>query len=81
MKNILLLIFAILLLGCNDKPDNDTIKLENKLIKINVDNEDLQLHIYVIDSCEYIGHLSDYAPACYLVHKGNCTYCKFRNKK
>ncbi len=35
--------------------------------------------VVVIDSCEYLVRQSGYSG--YMAHKGNCKFCKIRNKK
>lgn len=37
------------------------------------------VYLYTIDSCEYIGYVNDDHND-FLTHKGNCKFCKQRNK-
>jgi len=45
-----------------------------------VDEVGNKVTVYIIDSCEYIGHIYSSAGD-FLVHKGNCKFCEARKKK
>ncbi len=70
MKNILILfLLTIFLSSCIDDTN------ENKLIEQYLGKN---MKIIVVDSCEYILFESQISS---LTHKGNCKFCKIRNKK
>lgn len=71
MKNLIILIFSLLLLNSCNNNDQDSIKT------IKTYDNDL-FRIIEIDSCEYI--LSDVYLGNSICHKGNCIYCLQRNK-
>lgn len=72
-KIILLLIAALMMVGCTDK--------KGEVVKnMSVDGYILK----EIDSCEYfMVHVSSYMDGgCYLpIHKNNCRFCKERRQK
>ena len=39
-----------------------------------------QIRLYIIDSCEYIGHINAFNSD-FLTHKGNCKFCRSRSSK
>lgn len=60
---------------------NEYLKNQNtKTIKSKYSINGCNLEIYVIDSCEYIGNVQN-AYSDKLTHKGNCKFCKLRNKQ
>ena len=70
-KIILLALAAIMIVGCSS--NNRTAP-----------NCGTDYHVYVIDSCEYIGVINDVfsnREFNYLAHKGNCRFCAERRKK
>lgn len=82
-KTIIIFLSAIILYSCGE--------IEKKRIKANneyptIDTIDAfdgtssrKIHLYVIDSCEYIGYIDAYRSD-FLAHKGNCKFCAIRNK-
>lgn len=70
----LVLIFTILFSLCSCETNN--VKVKNSNYKVHGS----ELELYVIDSCEYIG-LIYMGPSDKLTHKGNCRFCKERNKR
>ena len=69
MKRLILLAFAFVMCGCNEKKEAQILK--DKIVNINGWN----CKVIEIDGCEYIqgGYL--------LSHKGNCKYCAERRMK
>ena len=59
---------SIILLGC-EKDGEVVSSLNGKYIRN-----------YVIDNCEYVGDVRG-GSRDFLTHKGNCKFCKERNKK
>ena len=47
---------------------------------VKIDGDSIGFDLYVIDSCEYIGHLAGTSNSSvdFFVHKGNCRFCKER---
>lgn len=80
MKRILIVAITLLAFSSCFKISRDTNNEENivglKDVKI-IDYSD-DLHLYEIDSCEYIGSMKYQNEM--LTHKGNCKYCLQRNK-
>ena len=80
------LLVAVIFCGCG----NETLKQEltpiNKIYPIidkieAVDgNGTRNVRLYVIDNCEYIGHINAFNSDV-LTHKGNCKFCAERSKK
>jgi len=83
MKKIILIIGISSIISC-DEIQQEQIKNEtNKRIEnsrpVVVEINNNLLKYYVIDSCEYIGNISDNDLSTnYLTHKGNCKFCKNR---
>jgi len=74
------LLVAVIFCGCG----NETTK-QNPTTSIHkieyIDGHVIKnISLYVIDSCEYIGHISEYYSD-FLTHKGNCKFCVERSKK
>lgn len=46
---------------------------------INRNYSNQEIYLYIIDSCEYIGHIYP-GNLDFLTHKGNCKYCEIRKK-
>jgi hypothetical protein len=69
MKKILFLL-SVLLVSCQDTTILETTTPYSF--------EGIDISVYTIDSCEYIGHLKGNARI--LTHKGNCRFCKIRNE-
>jgi uncharacterized lipoprotein NlpE involved in copper resistance len=63
MKIILSIVFLILI-SCNNKPEEDTYKLSTFCT----------VKVIEIDSCEYLYAASPYGGV--LTHKGNCKNCQ-----
>jgi len=80
------LLVAVIFCGCG----NETLKQEltpiNKIYPIidkieAVDGKGTRnVRLYVIDNCEYIGHINAFNSDV-LTHKGNCKFCAERSKK
>lgn len=69
MKKLLVLLMVVIFLsGCETT-------IESSKIKETYNGSSIQ--VYTIDSCEYIVLNHDYRS---LTHKGNCKFCKQRNK-
>lgn len=66
MKKILVAL-SVLLISCEKKTENVEIKKTSSIIN------DVEIELYVIDSCEYIGDLNSIDhKRNFLTHKGNC---------
>lgn len=66
MKKIILLVLtALMMVGCDKKLPNGTY-------------EPAKIKTYTIDSCEYVG-IAESSQYDYLAHKGNCSFCKERD--
>ena len=84
IKNIVIVLFLIcLVVACGesttkDKPKKASTRIENGIP--NVLTPDGDFHVYDIDSCEYITYRIG-SNGGLLTHKGNCKFCKERNKK
>ncbi len=72
MKTLITLIICLALISCETK----NVKTET----IDTSIEGWGLNIYTIDSCEYIGKVSQLSISA-LTHKGNCKFCKQRSLK
>ena len=76
MKKLLILslLFSILF-SCSNETDNSKTKYKptDKNYKA-IGTDALSYDIIVIDSCEYVTRFHK------LAHKGNCRFCKERNK-
>jgi hypothetical protein len=71
MKHLLILIILLVTtVSCTNDPIPENIKIGSPAGQY--------LEIWVIDSCEYIYY--DMGNASWGTHKGNCKYCKLRNK-
>lgn len=71
MKKIIILLACIAcLVGCNNvvSPDGNDIEINDHTVTV-----------FDIDSCEYIGRIYG-SNSDFLTHKGNCKYCRERNK-
>ena len=67
MKKIILLAFtALIMVGCTEK-STQPIELH-------------KTHIYIVDSCEYVGQAIGFRTGI-LAHKGNCRFCAERRKQ
>ena len=64
-KIIILLLTALVMVGCDVKQSDGTYKLSF-------------YRTYTVDSCEYIGYAVG-SKDDYLAHKGNCRFCKERD--
>lgn len=73
MKKFILLILALSLFSC--RPDNVEKAYTSYFV------EGINIKVYTIDSCEYIGYNSGARGLIFLSHKGNCKYCRQRNNK
>ncbi len=73
MKKFMIIIFALLMVGCECKTDTE-IEEAKRLNGFN---------IVVIDSCEYLykEKPAGYAGYGFMAHKGNCRFCKERNNR
>ena len=67
MKKLLLLAFAMIMVGCKESTNNDR--------NYATDERGYTYGVSVIDSCEY------FVTYHYMVHKGNCRFCTERNKR
>ena len=80
------LLVAVFLVGCEKETpskENVTINKNHPLIdKIEplIGDDCREIHLYVIDSCEYIGYINNFHQD-FLTHKGNCKFCLARNAK
>jgi len=94
MKKISSLIVVLFLVfSCVNSNTVETSKVEyNKLKGVEQDNplitkikaqycdEYREIHLFVIDSCEYIGYINNFHQD-FLAHKGNCKFCAKRKTK
>lgn len=71
MKNLFFCGLLAFFCSCNS---NVTVKPTG--VKI----EGVIMQSYTIDSCEYIGYVKN-TNQDFLTHKGNCKFCKARQKK
>jgi len=73
-KIILLVLTALIMVGCDNKTDAKKIEEANRLNGFN---------IVVIDSCEYLikTRAMGYQGFGYFAHKGNCRFCAERRKQ
>lgn len=80
MKKLLMVAITLLAFSSCFKISRDTDNEENivGLKEIKTIDSRNNLHIYEIDSCEYIGSMAYQNTM--LTHKGNCKFCKNRNK-
>ena len=69
---LLLLLFSITL--AKNQPDLKRVKLLPEYVN------GIQLAVFEIDSCEYIGPRS-FSNMQFLTHKGNCRFCEIRRKQ
>ena len=80
MKKIILFIFVIILIGCNNiikciqAPKGGNTETYRILMK-GGNNLSYGLRTLIVDSCEYIAGFNR------LAHKGNCEFCKERRKQ
>ena len=80
------LLVAVIFCGCGNETANQGLAPIDKIYPIidkieSVDgNEIRNVRLYVIDSCEYIGHINAFNRD-FLTHKGNCKFCAERSKK
>lgn len=83
MKKIIYSIFALCLLGCefSEKRAVDIQQEEKQDIERRQEIVKSRMETIVFDSCEYIGYVSGFTDTSFLTHKGNCKFCKERNKK
>ena len=66
MKKIILLVLtALIMVGCRFSIEDDTKKCTE------------YYHVIILDSCEYYSNTMKYD----LTHKGNCRFCKERRQK
>ncbi len=77
MKHIFIILFAIFSLSAcvGGKSKNIQSSETDKVIN------GIELQVYIIDSCEYIGILKSGYNVSALTHKGNCKFCEQRHKK
>ena len=80
MKNLILILILVFLAlyGCKEKLPEKSITHKGVITIISDGNQPRHIKLYVIDSCEYIGHVSGWRSD-FLTHKGNCKFCKIRN--
>lgn len=86
LKNLAVIIAALaILLSCGEvyntnysSPQTEWNNSNNHYEEIisSLTPEQGEFHVYIIDSCEYVGRYS-YA----FTHKGNCRFCAARSKK
>lgn len=76
MKTKLFLFLTVIILGSCDfsKKQNAKVLLDEQ---VTINGYDISIFEY--DSCEYL--LSGVGNSQMMTHKGNCKYCKIRNKK
>lgn len=67
MKNLLVVIFSLVLLSCGDTKENKSR------------DTDCNYKVIEVDSCEYLIY-KEGSNSGWGVHKGNCKYCKLRNE-
>lgn len=90
-KNILfliLIIFVLSLVGCEPTRESTERYETNypvigKIIQNNHNGSDsvyVDIRVFVIDSCEYIGRVYGGSVGI-LTHKGNCKFCEERKKR
>lgn len=80
MMKFLSFIFIVLVaVSCSHDDANEIKKIQPE-IQIKIDGVKKGIGLYVIDSCEYIGHLTEYdaVDTEWLSHKGNCRFCTYR---
>lgn len=71
----LIFLVSLGLISCKGETKNACVK-DSEIAVIN----DTPIYEYIIDSCEYMGNLDLSRGKSILVHKGNCKFCKNRNK-
>jgi len=91
MKKIFILIVVLFaIVSCSEQPDTNIyheVEMTNDVYEVNVINNNYpcptDLHVIVIDSCEYLIGIcrNGYEGYGYLSHKGNCKYCAERRKR
>jgi hypothetical protein len=80
------LLLTILSCGCENETTKQKLTRIDKIYPIidtiqTIDNSRaVNIRLYVIDSCEYVGHIYGYDRD-FLVHKGNCKFCLERTKR
>jgi len=71
LANILAFLY---IMSCADNTTTQQTKIESQ-------NPDLEYQVVVIDSCEYLAGWQRWQTGSFFVtHKGNCKFCKERNK-
>jgi hypothetical protein len=77
---------AVLFCGCADEINKEELTPIDKIYPIidkiqSVDGKDIRsVRLYIIDSCEYIGHINAFKSD-FLTHKGDCKSCAIRKTK
>jgi hypothetical protein len=80
------LLVAVIFCGCGNETPKQELTHIDKIYPIidkieAVDGNGIRnVRLYVIDSCEYIGHINAFNSD-FLTHKGNCKFCTERSKK
>lgn len=80
------LLVAVIFCGCGNETTKKGLTPIDKIYPIidkigAVDGDGIRnIRLYVIDSCEYIGHINVFNTDV-LTHKGNCKFCAKRSKK
>ncbi len=73
---MIILIVGFITYGCRQKYPESMINAEGVIETID-SHVRREIKLYIIDSCEYIGHIEGYRSD-FLTHKGNCKFCKAR---
>lgn len=81
-----MLLVAVIFCGCGNEKVTHIDKIYPIIDKIEgvdgngINEEGIRnIRLYVIDSCEYIGHINAFNSDI-LTHKGNCRFCAERSK-
>ena len=88
MKKIFILSILFAMVSCSEQPNTNVYheaKRTDDVYKVvlSTNSNTVDLHVVVIDSCEYLigSGRESYAGYGYLSHKGNCKYCAERRKR
>ena len=82
---ISVILIVIVFCGCENETTKKELTPIDKIYPIISKIEALdgvgvrEIRLYVIDSCEYIGHINVFHGD-FLTHKGNCKFCAERSK-
>lgn len=78
LKTLLYAMLFISVISCGESRDERNYRLYQQGMEKSVNVNGYELAVMVFDSCEYVVSGQHYSQM--ITHKGNCKFCKTRNK-